>query len=199
MTSDGAYSDDPWRWFSDSYARAQQSEPFDPSRAALATVDPAGVPSVRFVLVKHVDVAGFNFFTNFGSSKAQHLSHTPHAALAFHWHTLDEQVRAEGRVERLSDVQSDTYFASRPRGSQLSAWTSRQSAPIADRAALEAQRDMIERRWSADEPIQRPPFWGGFRLIPSRIEFWRNRADRLHDRWSFVWTSDHWQRTRLQP
>jgi pyridoxamine 5'-phosphate oxidase len=199
MSSDGAYSDDPWHWFRDSFARALASESFDASRAALATVDVRGQPSVRFVLVKQVDETGFCFFTNHGSAKGLQLAGQPAAALAFHWHSIDEQVRAEGHVERVSEAESDAYFATRPRGSQLSAWTSRQSQPIQNREALEAQRDRIEQRWADTSQIPRPPFWGGYRVIPSRIEFWRNRVDRLHDRWSFVRAADGWQRSRLQP
>jgi pyridoxamine 5'-phosphate oxidase len=199
MSSDGVFSSDPWIWFRDSFARAEQSETFDACRAALATVDEAGRPSVRFVLVKQVDAAGFRFFTNLTSVKAQHLTQQPYAALAFHWSTIEEQVRAEGRVELVSAAEADAYFASRPLGSQLSAWTSEQSRPIESRAALEAKRLEVERRWGSEQQVPRPPFWGGYRLIPTRIEFWRNRRDRLHDRWSFSRTDRGWTQQRLQP
>jgi pyridoxamine 5'-phosphate oxidase len=199
MSSDGAFSGDPWHWFRESFARAQRTETFDPSRAALATVDAEGRPSVRFVLVKYADEHGFQFYTNLDSSKARHLAGRPFAALAFHWSTTEEQIRAEGRVERVSDAEADAYFRSRPRGSQLSAWTSEQSRPIENREALEARRCEMEGRWTGVEPIPRPPFWGGYRLIPTRIEFWRNRPDRLHDRWSFSRSDDGWLCQRLQP
>jgi pyridoxamine 5'-phosphate oxidase len=199
MSSDGAFSGDPWHWFRESFARAQRTEIFDPSRAALATVDAEGRPSVRFVLVKYADEHGFQFYTNLDSSKARHLAGRPFAALAFHWSTTDEQIRAEGKVERMSETDADAYFRSRPRGSQLSAWASEQSRPIDNREALEARRREMEGRWTGTDSIPRPPFWGGYRLIPTRIEFWRNRPDRLHDRWSFSRSDDGWLCQRLQP
>jgi pyridoxamine 5'-phosphate oxidase len=199
MSIDGAPTTDPVAWFRDSFGRARQSESFDPSRAALATVDSAGRPSVRYVLVKTVDQRGFAFFTNLASVKARQLAANPHAALAFHWASISEQVRAEGRVEPVSDEEADAYFALRPRGSQLSAWTSEQSEPIANRQALEAKLTEVERRFEAQLTLPRPPFWGGYRLVPTRIEFWRDRDDRLHDRWSFSRESSHWLLQRLQP
>lgn len=199
MGSDGAYGDDPWAWFRASFARAEHSETFDASRAALATVGADGRPSVRFVLVKQADPAGLVFYTNLSSRKARQIAEQPHAALAFHWSSIDEQVRAEGRVELVSTEQADAYFASRPLGSQLSAWTSDQSKPIASRQALEDKRREIEQRWAGTAQLPRPPFWGGYRLIPTRIEFWRSQRDRLHDRWSFSRTEHGWARERLQP
>ena len=199
MDIDGAFSTDPWLWFRDSFTRAQKSETFDASRAALATVDAESCPSVRYVLVKLFDERGVAFFTNLESTKAQHLAARPRAALAFHWASIDEQVRFEGAVEHVSADESDAYFASRPRGSQLSAWASAQSKPIASRAALEANAVALAGR-VADRPVlERPPFWGGYRLIPTRIEFWHNRDDRMHDRWSFTRSKDAWQVQRLQP
>jgi pyridoxamine 5'-phosphate oxidase len=199
MEADGAFGSDPWAWFTDAFARALRSETFDASRAALATVDAALQPSVRFVLVKHVDERGFVFFTNCASAKAHALAAHPQAALAFHWPSIELQVRAEGSVTATSDAEADAYFATRPRGSQLAAWASRQSEPIADRAALEAQYGEVQRRFAATEQLPRPPFWGGYRLQPSRIEFWHNREDRLHDRWSFTRNDHGWQLQRLQP
>jgi pyridoxamine 5'-phosphate oxidase len=199
MASDGAVSTDPWAWFRDSFARALHSESFDAARAALATVDASGQPSVRFVLIKQADERGFVFYTNLGSAKASALAARPVAALAFHWSTIDEQVRAEGSIEPASDAEADAYFAARTRGSQLAAWASRQSAPIADRAALEARFAEVERRFANVQNVPRPAFWGGYRLVPVRIEFWRDRADRLHDRWSFTRAGDAWQMHRLQP
>jgi len=199
MSTDGAFSADPWLWFRDSFARAGRSETFDASRAALATVGADGRPSVRFVLVKHADERGFVFFTNFDSTKARDLLARPHAALAFHWATISEQVRAEGSVERVTDQEADAYFGSRPRGSQLAAWASRQSAEIADRAALQAQYEAARQRFADQASVARPPFWGGFRLQPVRIEFWHGRDDRLHDRWSFERNVGSWRMRRLQP
>jgi pyridoxamine 5'-phosphate oxidase len=199
MDTDGAFSSDPWAWFRESFAQAMRSESFDASRAALATVDAHGQPSVRFVLVKHADELGFVFFTNLGSAKARALAAHARAALAFHWASIEQQVRAEGTIELVSDGEADAYFATRPRGSQLAAWASRQSAPIASRAALQAQYREVEQRFAAVPVVPRPPFWSGYRLVPARIEFWRNRDDRLHDRWSFTRVERGWQVQRLQP
>lgn len=198
MDSEGT-SSDPLVWFRDSFARAARAESFDASRAALATVDASGQPSVRFVLVKAVDERGFGFFTNLGSPKARQLAAQPRAALAFHWSSIAEQVRVEGAIERVSDAEADAYFASRPRGSQLAAWASKQSQPIADRAALEAQFVEVERRFAGASIVPRPVFWGGYRVVPARIEFWRNRDNRLHDRWSFTRDTQGWRLQRLQP
>lgn len=171
------------------------------TRAALATVSDQGQPSVRYVLVKHVDDAGFVFFTNLQSRKARELEGNPRAALAFHWVSTGEQVRAEGVVEPVSDAQADAYFATRPRGSQLGAWASKQSAPIATRAELEAELAAVTERFRAQESVPRPAFWGGYRLVPAAIEFWSDRRDRLHDR--LVYTrereDERWRITRLQP
>ena len=198
MDSDGAFSSDPWVWFQSSFERARQGESFDAARAALATVDANGNPSVRFVLVKLIDERGFGFFTNLISVKAQQLSARPAAALAFHWSSIGEQVRAEGAIEGVADAEADAYFASRPRGSQLAAWASQQSTTIANRAALEARYREVEQRF-AGAAVPRPAFWSGFRLVPQRIEFWRNRDSRLHDRWSFVRQAGAWRCERLQP
>jgi pyridoxamine 5'-phosphate oxidase len=199
MSTDGAFSNDPWLWLRDSFARAQQSESFDSARAALATADASGRPSVRFVLVKLIDERGLAFFTNLQSEKARQLAAQPHAALAFHWATLGEQVRAEGRIEAVSSEEADAYFATRPRGSQLSAWASQQSEVIESREALDAKRVAIERRFAEQRAVPRPSFWSGYRLVPTRIEFWRDRQDRMHDRWSFIRESSAWRVQRLQP
>jgi pyridoxamine 5'-phosphate oxidase len=199
MSTDGAFSNDPWLWLRDSFARAQQSESFDPARAALATADASGRPSVRFVLVKLIDERGLAFFTNLQSTKARQLAAQPHAALAFHWATISEQVRAEGRVETLPAEEADAYFATRPRGSQLSAWASQQSEAIESREALDARRAAVESRFAEQHALPRPSFWGGYRLVPARIEFWRDGRDRLHDRWSFTRASEGWRLQRLQP
>ena len=199
MDIDGALSTDPWFWFRDSFERAQERESFDASRAALATVDAESRPSVRFVLVKLFDERGVAFFTNLQSTKAQHLDARPRAALAFHWASIDEQVRFEGTVEHVSADESDAYFATRPRGSQLSAWASEQSKPIATRAALQANVAAVASRFVDQPLVARPPFWGGFRLIPTRIEFWHNQDDRMHDRWSFTRLEHAWHLQRLQP
>lgn len=199
MTTDAAFSTDPWTWFRDAFARAMHGESFDASRAALATADASGRPSVRFVLVKQVDERGFVFFTNLDSNKAHDLAVNPNAALAFHWVSTGEQVRAAGGVSPIDAAESDAYFVTRPRGSQLAAWASHQSADIADRAALLDRLRDIERRFAGAASIPRPAFWGGYRLQPDRIEFWHDRPDRLHDRWLFSRAGASWRLTRLQP
>lgn len=201
MTCDGAFSDDPLVWFHHELARAAQREVFDATRAALATVDAALQPSVRFVLVKQVDERGFAFFTNLRSAKARALAEQPRAALAFHWASTGVQIRAEGRVESLSESENDSYFATRPRGSQLAAWASKQSAPIATRAELDAQLAQVTERFPDNTHVPRPPYWGGLRVKPLRIEVWHDGAFRMHDRWSFSREADNapWICTRLQP
>jgi pyridoxamine 5'-phosphate oxidase len=170
----------------------------DTAPVALATSDASGQPSVRMVLLRGVDERGFVFHTNYNSRKARELDENPRAALCIHWHSLEEQIRIEGTVERLTAAESDAYFASRPRGSQLGAWASNQSAILASRETLEEAYRAIERRFEG-QPVPRPPFWGGFRLIPERIEFWFGRPDRLHDRLLYVREGDAWRIERLYP
>jgi pyridoxamine 5'-phosphate oxidase len=176
-------------------ARAHQ---VDTAPATLATCDRAGRPSARIVLVRGVDARGFVFHTNYNSRKGRELAENPMAALNFYWPTLDEQIRAEGKIERLSAEESDAYFASRPRGSQLGAWASDQSAPLTSRETLEAKFREVETRFG-DGPVPRPPFWGGFRLRPDRVEFWYGRPDRLHDRVLYVRDGAAWKIERLYP
>jgi len=199
VSLDGAYSNDPLTWFHASFARAQVQESFDPCRAALATLGVDAMPHVRFVLVRVVDSRGFAFFPNLATQKARDLEQAPRAALAFHWSSLSEQVRVEGVVERVADDEADAYFATRPRASQLSAWASDQSQPVADRATLEARYLLAETRFTSVPSIPRPAHWGGFRVRPERIEFWIGRDGRLHDRWSFLREHDGYRRQRLQP
>lgn len=191
---------DPFARFYATFARASSAESFDASRAALATTGPSGQPCVRFVLVKQVDAQGFVFFTNYGSSKARDLQSNPRAALAFHWASIGEQVRVEGSVVSVTEAEADAYFSSRPRGSQLSAWASAQSEPIDTREHLERKLAQVTQRFGSDGPVPRPPYWGGYRIIPSLIEFWRDQPDRLHDRIVFTRADDaQWLQTRLQP
>jgi pyridoxamine 5'-phosphate oxidase len=197
--SDSACESDPIAWFERTIARAADLESFDVTRAALATADARAIPNVRFVLVKQVDQRGFTFFTHYESRKARELSESAYAALAFHWAKLGVQVRVQGKVERVADAESDAYFATRPRGSQLGAWASAQSQPIEDRAALEARLADVAARFDAGAPVPRPPDWGGFRVVPEAIEFWRNGEDRLHDRFRFTRTTAGWSCQRLQP
>jgi len=170
----------------------------DTAPVALATADATGTPSVRMVLLRNVDERGFVFHTSYNSRKARELTENPRAALCVHWHSLEEQIRIEGRVERLPADESDAYFNTRPRGSQLGAWASKQSASLSSRETLEQEYREIERRCEG-QPVPRPPFWGGFRLIPDRIEFWYGRPDRLHDRLLYVREGDSWTIQRLYP
>ena len=192
-------ADDPYELFGRWFADAEASGLLLPESMALATATAAGRPSVRMVLLKGASPDdGFRFFTNYGSRKAAELDANPHASLCFHWSVLERQVRVEGRVERLPAEASVAYFASRGRGSRIGAWASRQSRPIPDRARLEAQVAEIEARFAGrDVPL--PDFWGGYRLIPDRIEFWQGRANRLHDRLVYTPVDGGWEITRLQP
>ncbi len=190
--------EDPISRFAREYERASASEEFEVSRCALATADARGRPAVRFVLLKGFDEDGFVFFTNLESPKATHLSANPHAEIAFHWHTTGIQVRVSGPVSRVSDEESDAYFASRDRGSQLGAWASRQSRVLESRESLEAAVIEVAKRFRG-VLVERPPFWGGYRIIPLAIEFWGNRDDRLHDRWLYERDGDTWRVTQRYP
>ena len=170
----------------------------EPEAMALATATPEGVPSVRFVLLKGIDERGVEFFTNYESRKARELTENPRAALAILWKPLQRQVRLEGPVELLSGEESDAYFATRSRGSQLGAWASRQSEAIPDREWLETR--LREMDTSYPEIVPRPPHWGGFLLRPEAIEFWEGRPNRLHDREAFTRGADGaWHARRLSP
>ena len=182
------------RWIEE----AEACEPVDATAAALATVGADGMPSCRIVLVKAVEPEGLVFYTNYESRKGRELADRPLAALTFHWRVLDRQLRVEGRVSQVEDAVSDAYFASRERGSRIGAWASRQSEPVADRAALEARVAEMEARFG-EADIPRPIFWGGFQLRPSRIEFWRRGDHRLHDRIVCRAERGVWTRERLQP
>ncbi|NBO19832.1 MAG: pyridoxamine 5'-phosphate oxidase, partial [Proteobacteria bacterium] len=163
------------------YAEAQASELNDPNAMALASCGPDGFPAVRIVLMKDIGERGLTFFTNRDSIKGTHLQAHPRAAINFHWKSLQRQVRAEGKVEPVSDAESDAYFATRQRQSQLGAWASQQSRPLASRAVLEQRLHEYEQKFS-DQTVPRPPYWGGYCLIPHRLEFWQERPYRLHDR-----------------
>ena len=189
---------DPMARFADVFARAAANPPFDHTAATLGTSSPTGVPSLRTVLVRRVDAGGFSFFTNYESRKGRELSVNPFAALCFYWPWIDEQVLVEGRVAPLEPADSDAYFAGRPRGSQLGAWASQQSGPLGSREELEARWRETERRFE-DREVPRPPYWGGFRLSPTRMEFWRAGEFRLHDRELYTFADGVWTVTRLFP
>ena len=182
------------RWFGDAL-RAQLPLP---NAMTLATVTPQGAPSARIVLLKGVDARGVVFHTNYDSRKGRDLEANPRAALLFFWVDLERQVRIDGTAERVSAADSDAYFAARPRGSQISAWASPQSSPVADRAFLEARVAEVEARF-ASGAVPRPPNWGGIRVVPDRFEFWQGRASRLHDRIAWSRQADRWTIERLAP
>ena len=169
----------------------------DPTGVVVATVQPDGSIRQRFVLLKGVSEHGFVFFTNYNSDKAAALAQNDRSSMLFPWNELDRQVSVSGKVEKIAESESDAYFAARPRASQIAAWTSQQSQPIASRAALEAQYQATLERFDGND-VARPPHWGGFRLVPERIEFWQGGEDRLHDRFVYQYTNG-WNRSRLQP
>ena len=169
----------------------------DPTGVVVATVQPDGSIRQRFVLLKGVSEDGFVFFTNYNSDKAAALAQNDRSSMLFPWNELDRQVSVSGKVEKIAESESDAYFAARPRASQIAAWTSQQSQPIASRGALEAQYQATLERFDGSD-VPRPPHWGGFRLVPERIEFWQGGEDRLHDRFVYQYTNG-WSRLRLQP
>ncbi len=190
--------DEPMALFKTWFAEAKATGMTDPNAFTLATVGDDGVPSARIVLLKAFDGGGFIFYTNLDSRKSGELIAQPVAAMCFFWPNLERQVRVVGRVERVPDDVADAYFAGRPRGSQLGAWASHQSAVLPDRATLETQTAAVAVRF-ADGSVPRPPFWGGFRIVPHEVEFWAGRPSRLHDRLRFTPAADGWHRYWLSP
>jgi pyridoxamine 5'-phosphate oxidase len=180
-------------WLEDAHASLPE-----PTAMVLATADDTGVPSGRFVLLKGLDHRGFVWFTNYQSAKARELEANPRAALVFPWFPIRRQVIVRGTVTRVDDAESDTYFATRDRASQIGAWASPQSEVIPDRAWLERRVTELEAEFDGAE-VPRPPFWGGYRLAPDRIDLWHNQPDRLHDRVRYDRTADGWILTRLAP
>ncbi len=191
-------ADDPHALFDSWFAEAAALEPNDHNAMALATADGEGRPSVRMVLLKGHDPRGFVFFTNLDSRKGGELADNPRAALLFHWKSLRRQVRIEGGVEPVSAGEADAYFATRSRDSQLGAWASEQSRPLDSRRTFEMRYEEMRTRFGGGD-VPRPPRWSGFWLVPDRIEFWTDRAHRLHERRLFVRSGDGWSEGLLYP
>lgn len=204
-TRDGLHendvNDDPMQQFAVWFAQASKDEEIrEPNAMVLGTVSPEGRPSARVVLLKHFDEKGFVFFTNYTSQKSREMVASGFASLVFWWEPLERQVRIEGKVEKISAAESDHYFSSRPRKSQLGAWASPQSQAIASREVLETNFAQLEKEYGEETPIPRPDHWGGFRITPDKLEFWQGRPSRLHDRIVFTLGADQtWSRERLAP
>lgn len=191
---------DPFVQFDIWFQEAQAAEIREPNAMFLATVGEGGLPSGRMVLLKGYDIRGFVFYTNYESRKARHLALVPHCNLTFWWDALERQLRIEGMVVRLALEESQAYFQSRPRGSQIGAWASPQSEILPDRASLEKLFEETRARFEGKDPLDLPPHWGGYRVVPRLFEFWQGRSNRLHDRIVYERTeSDIWNIFRLAP
>jgi pyridoxamine 5'-phosphate oxidase len=189
---------DPFHLVEKWCAEAEAAEPRDANAIQVATVDEAGLPDIRTVLVRGRSEAGFAFFTNFQSAKGRQLLTSRKAALLYYWKSLSRQIRVRGPVEVVTEAEADDYFATRPRDSQIGAWASDQSRPMASRAVFDARIAEFGERF-ANSSVPRPPHWSGFRLIPTYIEFWQERPFRLHDRLVFTRAGDSWRREQLYP
>jgi pyridoxamine 5'-phosphate oxidase len=189
---------DPFTQFAAWFAEAKASEPSDPNAFALATATPDARPSVRIVLMKHWDARGFVFYTNLDSRKGSELAANPAVHMDFHWKSLLRQVRIDGDAGLIPDAEADAYFAGRPRTSQLGAWASDQSRPLPDRETFEARMAEVTARFDGGD-VPRPPRWSGFRVVPSKIEFWQDRANRLHEREVFTRAGEGWTTGLLYP
>ena len=189
----------PFDKFNEWFAEAKAcKEVADATAMAVATADRKGKPSLRMVLLKEYDEKGFVFFTNLESRKSMEIKENPHAALCLYWDAIGKQVRIEGKVERVSDKEADAYFAGRARDSQIGAWASKQSHPLASPEELQEKVAELEKKY-AGQDIPRPPFWSGWRIIPEHIEFWRNKPARLHDREVYTRAGNNWEMVRLCP
>lgn len=196
--SEADVAKDPFQQFSLWFEQAQKADINEANAMSLSTVNAAGRPSARIVLIKEFDQRGFSWFTNYDSNKGNDLAANPQAALLFFWSALERQVRIEGRIEKISDAENDAYFHSRPLGSRQSAYASQQSQPIANRTLLEDRLKAVINEFGDHPP--RPEHWGGYRLVPALVEFWQGRSSRLHDRLVYTRQDDgSWQIGRLQP
>lgn len=188
----------PFSLFGAWFEEAKQTEPNDPNAMTIATVGQNGRPAARILLLKDWDEQGFVYYSNLGSRKAQEMASNPHVALLFHWKSLQRQIRIEGKVTPVTASQADAYFATRPRASQLGAWASVQSTPLASREAFEERLSKAEERF-AGQTVPRPDFWSGWRLTPDYFEFWQGVDFRLHDRKIFKRTPQGWETGLLYP
>lgn len=192
------FHSDPMRQFNYWFKHAQTEEKYEPNAFALGTATKNGRSSTRYLLLKSYDQKGFIFFTNYESKKSQHLSENPFASMAFYWPIAERQIRIEGCVELLAAHSSDEYFNERPEGSKIGAWASPQSKPIPNRAYLEDLKRNYEEEYKLFR-VPRPKFWGGYKLIPTTIEFWQGKKDRLHDRFEYQLKDGLWIKERLAP
>jgi pyridoxamine 5'-phosphate oxidase len=189
---------DPFAWFADWFAEARAAEPADPNAFSLATATRDARPSTRIVLLKHWDARGFVFYTNLDSRKGSELAANPAVHMDFHWKSLQRQIRIDGDAALIPNAEADAYFAGRPRNSQLGAWASDQSRPLPDRATFEDRLAEVTARFDGGD-VPRPPRWSGFRVVPTAIEFWQDRANRLHERTLFTRDGDGWTHGLLYP
>ncbi len=192
-------ADDPFTQFTAWLAEAAERGVYEPNAMVLGTIDPDGAPSIRTVLLRGVDARGFAFYTDYTSRKGRALVANPAVAAVFPWYTLHRQVKIFGTAHRVDPDDSEAYFSNRPRGAQLAAWASDQSQPIASRGALEQKVVDAEQRFADAAEVPRPERWGGFRIVPQRIEFWQGRTSRLHDRLLYHREGQEWRVERLQP
>jgi pyridoxamine 5'-phosphate oxidase len=199
-SGDFTAADDPMRLFAAWLKDATEAEPRDPTAMTLATVDDDGLPNARMVLLKGADERGFVFYTNMESAKGRELERHPAAALVFHWKSSNRQIRVRGPVEKVTAQEADAYFASRPKQAQIGAWASKQSSPLESRLAFEKAVANYAAKYALGE-VPRPPYWSGYRIVPTQIEFWQDRPFRLHDRVEFrrATPGGAWTKQRLYP